>query len=122
MYRSTPESGSQAGFTLIEVLAALLISAVALTYLLQSETASVRMASRTQELRQATILGSAKLQELIAGVETADSGDFEAREGWSWEAGRESFEGGFGTERVVLTVYYTSTGIERSLILEQVVR
>ena len=33
---------TRGGFTLIEVLAALLISAVALTYLIQSETASVR--------------------------------------------------------------------------------
>jgi len=43
--------GSAGGFTLLEVLAALLIAAVALAYLLESQIAGIRLANATRELR-----------------------------------------------------------------------
>jgi len=114
--------GSEGGFTLIEVVAALLISAVALTCILQSETWSVRSASRTADLREASILGGAKLQELATGAETEASGSFSTREDWSWEAAREPVEGGFGAERITITVTYGHGGSRKTLQLEQIVQ
>ena len=114
--------GREGGFTLIEVVAALLISAVALTCILQSETWSVRSASRTADLREASILGGAKLQELATGGEAESSGSFESREDWAWEAVREPVEGGFGAERIILTVTYGPGGSRKTLQLEQIVQ
>ena len=81
--------GSAGGFTLLEVLAALLIAAVALAYLLESQIAGIRLANATRELREATLLAKAKMQELAAGIESAEAGAFEGRERWAWEARRE---------------------------------
>ena len=111
---------SDRGFTLIEVLAALLIAAVAITYLIQSETTSVHTANVTRDLRSATLLANAKLGEIIAGAENAASGDFEERENWRWEAFREPLAEGFGTARYVITVHYRSVGTDATLTLEQV--
>jgi prepilin-type N-terminal cleavage/methylation domain-containing protein len=108
------------GFTLIEVLAALLIAAVALTWLIQSETESVRVYNEGRDIRQATLLASAKLQELIAGVEQSSAGTFEEREEWKWEAIREPVPQGFGLELITVTVTYSAAGTERLLTLEQV--
>ena len=110
-----------AGFTLLEVLAALLIAATALAYLLQSEASSLRGASLTCDLREAAMLGAAKLQELVAGAEGEASGSFE-REGWSWSAAREPYPGGPGLERIVLTVVFFTSAGERTLRLEQLAR
>lgn len=117
-----PGAGSNGGFTLIEVVAALVISAVTLTCLLQSETWSVRSAGRTADLREASILGGAKLQELAAGVEAEASGSFSTREDWAWEATREPVEGGFGAQRITLTVTYVHGGSRNTIQLEQIVQ
>ena len=44
---------SEGGFTLLEVLAALLIAAVALTCAVQSETASLQISHRSRQRREA---------------------------------------------------------------------
>ena len=111
---------SRRGFTLLEVLAALLIAGIMLTYLLQSETDSIRSANRTRDLRAATILAQAKLQELVAGIEGEGAGSFEDRPGWRWMATREPYTGGPGAEKVVLLVHYTAGGRLATLRLEQV--
>jgi hypothetical protein len=80
------------------------------------------MANMTRDLREATLLGNAKLQELAAGLETYASGEFEERDGWAWGITQEQVPDGFGVERIVLTVHYTSVGTERTLELEQLVR
>ena len=110
------------GFTLLEVLAALMIAAVCLTWLLQSQSASIEGAGRTRDLRQATLLAGAKLRELAAGIEPGQAGEFEERPGWRWEAVREPVEGVAGVERLLLTLSYTSLGRARSLRLERLVR
>lgn len=111
-----------AGFTLIEVLAALLISAVALTFLLQAELNGVRQAGYTQDLRAATLLGYAKLQALACGDEKEAAGRFEDREEWTWEASLQPFEPAPDLQRMILTVFYRSGAKPRTLTLEQVVR
>lgn len=113
--------GSAGGFTLLEVLAALLIAAVALAYLLESQIAGIRLANATRELREATLLAKAKMQELASGIESAEAGAFEGRERWAWEARREEVPEALGMEKVVLTVTYFSAGADRTLVLEQIV-
>ncbi len=109
------------GFTLLEVLAALLVAAVAITYLLGSQIESIRLVGATRELREATVLAKAKMQELAAGIEAADAGAFEDHEGWSWETRREQVQEALGMSKVILTVTYVSGGAERTLELEQIV-
>ena len=117
MYRS-----SDRGFTLLEVLAALLIAAMALTYLIQSETMSLKTAQITHDLRDATRFAHTKLQELLIGTEGSAAGTIEEREGWTWLAKRETVPDTFGAERIILTVEYTSGGIHRTVELEQLTR
>jgi len=112
----------EAGFTLLEVLAALLIGAVALTYLISSETESIRRSSSTRDLREATTLAKGKLMEIVAGAESADSGDFEGRPGWSWEIAREPAPDAFGLEKVILTVRYLSRTRQETVVLEELCR
>ena len=108
------------GFTLLEVMAALLIAAVAITYLLESQIAGIRLANATRELREATVRAKAKMQELAAGIENAEAGGFEERELWAWEARREEVPEALGMAKIVLTVTYFSAGAERTLVLEQI--
>ena len=110
------------GFTLLEVMAALMIAGVSLTWLLQSQSSSIEGAGRTRDLRQATLLAGAKLRELAAGIEQSPAGELEERPGWRWEVLREAVEGVAGVERLVLTLTYTSLGRPRTLRLERLVR
>ena len=124
MRRRSSPPGSLAraghGFTLLEVLAALLIGAVAIAYLLESQIAGIRLANATRELREATLLAKAKMQELAAGLERAEEGEFEERERWAWAARREEVPEAPGMAKIVLTVTYFSAGAERTLALEQI--
>jgi prepilin-type N-terminal cleavage/methylation domain-containing protein len=110
------------GFTLLEVLAALLVAAVAITFLLGNQLESIRLVGATRELRDATVLAKAKMQELAAGIETADAGEFEGREKWRWETRREQVPEALGLTKLTLTVMYYSAGAERTLELEQLVQ
>jgi prepilin-type N-terminal cleavage/methylation domain-containing protein len=109
------------GFTLLEVLAALLVAAVAITYLLGSQLNSIRIVSATRELREVTVLAKGKMQELAAGIEAADAGTFEGRDRWNWETRREQVQEALGMSKLTLTVTYFSAGAERTLELEQIV-
>lgn len=102
-------------------MAALLISAVAITMLVETETESIRQAGDALALRQACSLCREKLHAVAAGVEADLSGTFEDPEGWSWEVTREAVEGGFGTQRVRVVVDYSTEHRERSIVLECVV-
>ncbi len=80
------------GFTLLEILVALVVLGVALTALLQLEALGVRLRSQAQELTLATFLAQAKMTdvELDALKQFPEpgttSGDFgEAYPGYRWE-------------------------------------
>ena len=120
MRRLSEKRSVNGGFTLLEVVAALVIAATALVYLIRSETDGIRGFNRTRDLRHATILGTGKLQELLGGMESEASGEFQERPGWRWEARREPFANGFGTEMVTLTVHYTTMGRTETFTLEQI--
>ena len=116
-----PRPRNNRGFTLIEVLAALLIASTALMYLIMSETDDIKKAAGTRALRRATILASEKMAELAAGVEGGVNGDFEDAAGYSWTASTEPFAGaGSGCRKVTLIVSYTTQGEAKSVVLERV--
>ena len=84
--------------------------------------ACLHLEENARLLVEASILGNAKLQELATGGEAESSGSFESREDWAWEAVREPVEGGFGAERITLTVTYGHGGARKTLQLEQIVQ
>jgi general secretion pathway protein I len=112
---------SDRGFTLIEVLAALLIAAVALTYLLQSETASIRISNAARDLREATLLAKMKLAEIVAGAEGETSGSFENRPEWSWDSTREPVSEPIAMTKVIVKAAYRSAGQDQTVSLEQII-
>jgi general secretion pathway protein I len=57
----------RAGFTLIEVLAALLVLGIALTALLSTQTGGIRLRSRAEAITVATFLLQARMTELELG-------------------------------------------------------
>jgi len=77
------------GFTLLEVLVAVMIIALAFTGLLALHSRNLALVSRDQDLTRATLL----MRELVAQVELfpdysqlgTASGNFEGSPGFSWE-------------------------------------
>lgn len=86
MVSSSPRSR---GFTLLEVLVAVMIIALAFTGLLALHSRNLKMISRDQDMTRATLL----LRELVAQAELDPnysevgnaSGDFEGSPGFHWE-------------------------------------
>ena len=98
-------SKKMSGFTLLEVLAAVLIVGTALSVLVLERNRTVSRVGDTDRLRLATLLAQDKMGELILGEETGGSGSFENYEAFTWEVveGSETF--GDGDTVVTLRVY-----------------
>jgi len=77
---------ARSGFTLLEVMAALAIVAIALTVLLVERNVAVQRTSRTNDRRVAMQLAEEKLNELVLGLETGSAGDFEDPPNFRWSA------------------------------------
>ncbi len=80
-------SGSEKGFTLLEVMIAVAVLAIALTSLFGSQSASVRLATESRFYIQAPLLARKQLAELTLTEEFISSeGDFEDDfAGFRWE-------------------------------------
>lgn len=72
---------SEAGFTLIEVLVAFTIAAVLLLPLLQSFSAGVASASRTDAFTAATLVAESAIETVGPDAELVDGGGFDRQEG-----------------------------------------
>jgi general secretion pathway protein I len=92
------------GFTLLEVLASVVIVGVALSVLVLERNRSVGRVGHTDRLRLATMLAQEKLNEILIGEEASGSGVFEDYSGFTWESveGSETF--GDSDRSVNLTV------------------
>ena len=110
---------NKGGFTLLEVLAALMVAGVALTCVLEIEIQAQRNAGRARAYRLALSLARSKLHEVVSGVETAGSGEFPDMDGWTWSVERAPFPGRPGISRVVLEVRFPGGKGERSVKLEE---
>lgn len=77
------------GFTLLEVMIAVALIAIALTTLLGSQSQSVSFANSAKFETMAALLAQSKMSEVTmqkAGALTSDSGDFgEDYPGYAWE-------------------------------------
>lgn len=111
-----------AGFTMLEVLAALLIAATAVVYVVASETRSIRTAAETKLYRAASMLAEQKMAEISSGVETGVSGAFEDMSGFRWEVSSMPWEGGGDLRVVVVVVAYPTPDGPGSVDLEQVMK
>lgn len=74
----------ESGFTLMEVLVALLIVATTVAVLQDVSSATLKDAIETNRVRVAKMLLKTKLEEIEKGIETATSGDFRAYYGTSY--------------------------------------
>ncbi len=116
------------GFTLLEILAAFVIFAVAYVTLLQIFGGGVRSTILSQEYTEAILLAQSKIAEL--GMEEplgtgGDDGDFDEKYRWElevtqWESGGSVSSGGYQTEllHVSLTVLWGNGDRENRATLE----
>ena len=84
-----PKNASNTGFTLLEVMIAVALIAIALTTLLGSQAQSVSFANSAKFETMAALLAQSKMSEIVLQESTAlsgDSGDFgEDYPGYAWE-------------------------------------
>ncbi len=76
---------SSAGFTLLEVMASVVIIGVAMTAIMVEGNESVRRVAITNNMRTATMLAQQKMAEILLGTETNTGGEFEGHEKFSWK-------------------------------------
>jgi prepilin-type N-terminal cleavage/methylation domain-containing protein len=77
------------GFTLVEILVALLIVATTIATLQVVSSATLRGAVETNRIRIAKMLLRQKAEEIAAGVEQGAGGSFEGFPGYEWEASEQ---------------------------------
>ncbi len=121
------------GFTLLEVLVATLIMAIAVTALLSNLSVSLRTAGRVTDNDRAAMVARAKMDELLIDAKLPHGVDLggalaPALTGWQqagWRAVVRPFDvppgAGPGTpilEKVDLEVWWTSSATRRTFALE----
>ena len=99
-------SKDQAGFTLVEIMMALMIVATSIAALMIVSTRSLNRAGDTNFLRVAKMLLRAKMGEIIAGTETNDSGSFDDQGfvGYRWEKAQVELMAGDAEKVIQITV------------------
>src|SRR5438045_1644546 len=111
------------GFTLIEVLATMVLLAIVLPVAMRGVSVSLAAAENAQHRAEAASLGEAKLNSMIATGEwsnTAPSGDFGGDwPGYQWSLQTQQRD--FNTTEVMLTVTWTERGSQRSLPISTLV-
>jgi general secretion pathway protein I len=121
------------GFTLLEVLVATVIMAVAITGLLSALSTSLRSAARLTDYDRAVLLGRQKMDELLIANKLPKLTPFEGAwdaavtggQGLGWRARLSPFEvppsagpGAAFLERIQLEIWWTSGTNRRTLSLE----
>ena len=115
------------GLTLLEVLVATVIMAIAVVGLLSSLSTSMRNASRVNDYDRATVLARTKMDELIAAARlpkfVIQEGGFDATSGWRarvlpFEAPPGGGAGVAAIERVELEIWWMAGEQRRTFMLE----
>jgi prepilin-type N-terminal cleavage/methylation domain-containing protein len=107
-----------AGFTLVEVLAALMLVGIVLPIAMQGVTLSLQTAARSRHLTEASQLGNNKLNELAVLKDESlfnGSGQFEGFPEYRWES--TSTLRDTGLYEVNVRVIWTAQGLEQWLTL-----
>jgi type II secretion system protein I len=96
----------EAGFTLVEVMVALLIVATSIAALQAISNATLRSAVETNSLRIAKMLLRGKAEEVAAGVETGSGGSFDDQgfAGYTWDVAQATLQAGEEETVVQVTV------------------
>lgn len=120
--RCVTTRGRGNGFTLVEVLAAMLLIAIVLPAVMQGITLSVNAGNAARRRTEASGLAQSKLAELIATDEWqtgAMSGDFSPDwPDYRWEATAQAWgqdTTGMGLQEIDLRVIWTARGREDSV-------
>jgi general secretion pathway protein I len=125
--------GNNRGFTLLEVLVASLVMAIAVAGLLANLSTSLRNGARLTDSDRASSLARAKMDELILQVKLPHNAEVggtfpPAQTGWpdsGWRANVTPFEmppeAQVGTpilERIRLEIWWNTNGVRRAFPLE----
>lgn len=113
----------RSGFTLVEVLVAMVVTVAALTVLAQGIFTAGRASTAARNVTRASLVAGRVLAEFEAGERAADrdaEGRFEDEPEFAWEARPESYEPGL----VLLTVAvrWEERGQERRLTVTRLLR
>ena len=77
---------SRQGFTLLEVLVAVMILAIAVTAILSQFSAGMEAGGKSRDITRAVLLAKEKLEELKAFVDSGDEGKSgTSDDGYAWE-------------------------------------
>ena len=108
----------RSGFTLIEVLATMVLLAIVLPATMRAASIALAAASSARHVTEATALGEAKLNELVALNEWSQNtgGDFGAdNPAYRWSIENVARE--YGVYDVRISVTWSESGKERKLML-----
>ncbi len=110
--------GIRPAFTLIEVLATLVLLGIVLPVAMKGVSTALSMSSRAKHISEASALAQTKLNEFIIdpGNNAATSGDF-APEHPQYRWSIESVARDYGLSEVMIRVTWTERGRERSLLV-----
>jgi general secretion pathway protein I len=122
-----PSGGHARGFTLLEMIVATALMAIAVVGLLSLLSATLSNAARVQQYDRAAMLARTKMNELLVlsplPLGRALSGQWDASTGWTARA--EVFErppnaqrGNFQLVRIDLEVWWTADDQRKSVTLE----
>lgn len=111
------------GFTLIEMLATLMLCAVVLPVALKAISTSVQVGSITRDKLIASELAQNKLREILATEswqDGDDSGDFEDHSRYTWESWSEDWQGSV-VKLLHVQIKWTYRQTQRTLQLDTLV-
>jgi prepilin-type N-terminal cleavage/methylation domain-containing protein len=110
------------GFTLIEVLATLVLLGIVMPVAMRGVSLALAAASTARHTAEAASLAEAKLNELVADGSwqtSGQTGDFPDNPEYHWTCENTSRD--YGTSEVALHVTWTQRGVERSMSLSTLV-
>ena len=114
----------QQGFTLIEVLVALVVAVAAMTLLAQGFSTGARASTTAQYATRAAILGQRVITDFETGslsVDSSQSGSFEDDADFSYDTKSESTDL-TGLNKVTVTVKWQERNQDRSYVLGRLLR
>ena len=110
---------TRGGFTLIEVLATLLLVGIVLPVTMRGVSLALAAASNARHVAEATALAESKLSEITTdslSATTDATGDFGAEHpGYTWQSQRVSRD--YGLTEIVLRVSWAERGQTKSLTI-----
>lgn len=118
-----PVPRSRGGFTLVEVLVAMVVSVAAFSILAQGFTTGGHAASASQANTKAALLAQRTLVDLESGLLAPDqstSGGFDDEPEFKWSTTSAAHDPGL--RQITVTVTWTEQSQERSFVLTRLLR